>query len=147
MKTTVLYLTWLQDLLGSVSDMASYLKWSVPQTRFIDHFLGNENKQCISYSNGVHCAVPACRSPNMRYAYKISLQSIRDTFSNKETSSENILIPVLYMLGIVHCLRCFCYTRRFGSWLYSGFQVTGCHYIDRFCMMFYIKINGCYNII
>jgi hypothetical protein len=39
------------------------------------------------------------------------------------------------MLNIVHCLRHILYTRRFGSWLYSRLQATGCHYTDNFFVL------------
>jgi hypothetical protein len=35
-------------------------------------------------------------------------------------------------LDILHYLMYTWYTRRFGSWLYSRFQVIGCHYTDAF---------------
>jgi hypothetical protein len=45
------------------------------------------------------------------------------------------------MLDIVHCLRYVCYTRRFGSWLYSRLQVFGCHDTDTF-PLFSINSDG-----
>jgi hypothetical protein len=45
------------------------------------------------------------------------------------------------MLDVVHCLRCACYKRHFGSWLYSSLRVIGCH-TDRFLITsFLINIS------
>jgi hypothetical protein len=48
--------------------------------------------------------------------------------------------PIYYrntMLDMDHCLRFSWYTYRFGNWLYSSLQVIGCHYTDRFFIIFY----------
>lgn len=79
--------------------------------------------------------------PNLFYSFVVSL--IFFPFSRWEMTGEwqrskfcdNGCHNMNTMLGTVHWLRCLWWTRRFGSLLYCGLQVIGCHYADTFILV------------